>query len=287
MKWQAKVVLILLCAVATIGRAQTSTEDRGLAQETQVRGYWVDPSAGLMWAAKDNGKRMKPQDSHSEDLAAPAGLLAHLKMQADEAHKAGDIDQEINYRQQFSQKAWETFAVHPTSVDNYKIYNIIDFNDLPLGLLLEGTHHWPEAEAMFRHNEAELAKNRAAGNDIKAENQLLLAYLLATEGKIGDAKSICSYWKRRIKHIAPRPDTGHWYGIPVAPISDRPEVEIAKWDLACGKPQEAFALLTAQIAAHPHMLASFTVLRNYYYAQGDFQKARKAESDGTTALTGR
>lgn len=26
------------------------------AQDTQVRGYWVDPSTGLMWAAKDNGK---------------------------------------------------------------------------------------------------------------------------------------------------------------------------------------------------------------------------------------
>jgi hypothetical protein len=26
------------------------------AQETQVRGYWVDPATGLMWAGKDNGK---------------------------------------------------------------------------------------------------------------------------------------------------------------------------------------------------------------------------------------
>jgi hypothetical protein len=26
------------------------------AQETQTRGYWVDPATGLMWAAKDNGK---------------------------------------------------------------------------------------------------------------------------------------------------------------------------------------------------------------------------------------
>ncbi len=24
--------------------------------ETQMRGYWVDPSTGLIWAAKDNGK---------------------------------------------------------------------------------------------------------------------------------------------------------------------------------------------------------------------------------------
>lgn len=56
MKWQAKVVLVLLYTVARIASAQSSTEDRGLAQETQVRGYWVDPSTGLMWAGKDNGK---------------------------------------------------------------------------------------------------------------------------------------------------------------------------------------------------------------------------------------
>jgi len=36
--------------------AQISTENRGIAQETQIRGYWVDPSTGLMWAGKDNGK---------------------------------------------------------------------------------------------------------------------------------------------------------------------------------------------------------------------------------------
>jgi len=48
-------VLILLSAVATLGGAQSSTENRGLAQETQVRGYWTDPATGLMWAGKDNG----------------------------------------------------------------------------------------------------------------------------------------------------------------------------------------------------------------------------------------
>jgi hypothetical protein len=28
-----------------------------VAQETQARGYWVDPSNGLMWAARDSGRR--------------------------------------------------------------------------------------------------------------------------------------------------------------------------------------------------------------------------------------
>ncbi len=58
MRWQAKVVLVLLSIAATIARPQFSTATPTLAQETQARGYWVDPSTGLMWAAKDNGKRV-------------------------------------------------------------------------------------------------------------------------------------------------------------------------------------------------------------------------------------
>lgn len=56
MKWQANVVLILLFIVTTIASSQTSTEAREQAHETQVRGYWIDPSTQLMWAGKDNGK---------------------------------------------------------------------------------------------------------------------------------------------------------------------------------------------------------------------------------------
>jgi hypothetical protein len=56
MKWQVMIGLILLSTVAAITGAQTSTKDPGMAQENQVHGYWVDPSTGLMWAGKDNGK---------------------------------------------------------------------------------------------------------------------------------------------------------------------------------------------------------------------------------------
>jgi hypothetical protein len=56
MKRQAKAVLILVSILAMTARAQSSTHDSGLAQETEVQGYWVDPSTGLMWAGKDNGK---------------------------------------------------------------------------------------------------------------------------------------------------------------------------------------------------------------------------------------
>jgi len=30
--------------------------DEKLARETQARGFWIDPSTGLMWAGKDNGR---------------------------------------------------------------------------------------------------------------------------------------------------------------------------------------------------------------------------------------
>jgi hypothetical protein len=57
-------------------------------------------------------------------------------------------------------------------------------------------------------------------------------------------------------------------------------------NLACGDSGEGLRLIEEQISVHPRTLVSFTVLRDYYYAQGDFQKARKAESDGTLAITG-
>ena len=56
MKLQATLLLISLCSVVVIAGAQASTQDQGQAQETGVRGYWVDPSTGLMWVGKDNAK---------------------------------------------------------------------------------------------------------------------------------------------------------------------------------------------------------------------------------------
>jgi Protein of unknown function (DUF1566) len=45
----------LLCPIAG---AQHSNWDPLLAQKTQTQGYWIDPSNGLMWAARDSEKRM-------------------------------------------------------------------------------------------------------------------------------------------------------------------------------------------------------------------------------------
>lgn len=55
MKWQAKVVLILLSVATVAANAQLPSNDP-TGRNTQARGYWVDPSTGLTWAGKDNGK---------------------------------------------------------------------------------------------------------------------------------------------------------------------------------------------------------------------------------------
>lgn len=54
MKWQAKMGSFLLLIIAILAGAQSSAGK--IARETQARGYWIDPSTGLMWAAKDSGK---------------------------------------------------------------------------------------------------------------------------------------------------------------------------------------------------------------------------------------
>jgi hypothetical protein len=56
MNLRTKLVLIILSTVVPIAVAQSSADDPTSPQGTQTRGYWVDPSTKLMWAAKDNGK---------------------------------------------------------------------------------------------------------------------------------------------------------------------------------------------------------------------------------------
>jgi len=50
----------LLWAFSTPVQSQSATSQSsrgsgGSTQDTQTRGYWIDPSTGLMWAGKDNG----------------------------------------------------------------------------------------------------------------------------------------------------------------------------------------------------------------------------------------
>jgi len=52
---QALAILLIAC---TFAGAQTDQENDRRIQQTQSRGYWIDPSTGLMWAAKDNGQNI-------------------------------------------------------------------------------------------------------------------------------------------------------------------------------------------------------------------------------------
>ncbi len=58
MNCRAKAVLILLFTVGMVACAQSPKGQQSPAQQTQARGYWVDPSTGLMWTAKDNGQNI-------------------------------------------------------------------------------------------------------------------------------------------------------------------------------------------------------------------------------------
>jgi hypothetical protein len=46
-------------------REAQAQEEQRLVQKTQARGYWSDPSTGLMWAGKDNGKAVTWQKAAS------------------------------------------------------------------------------------------------------------------------------------------------------------------------------------------------------------------------------
>lgn len=49
------LALTVLLLFASFAVAQSKQAELELANNTQAVGYWLDPSTGLMWAAKDNG----------------------------------------------------------------------------------------------------------------------------------------------------------------------------------------------------------------------------------------
>jgi Protein of unknown function (DUF1566) len=55
-RWQTIAALMITVATAMTVAAQSPKEDPTTTQQTQARGFWIDPSTALMWAAKDNGK---------------------------------------------------------------------------------------------------------------------------------------------------------------------------------------------------------------------------------------
>jgi hypothetical protein len=217
------------------------------------------------------------QESRSHAQSSDRDALKRLQILADQAHNADRFDEEISFRQRLSERLWADYARDPKQMNKYDLYNFTFFNDIPLALLLEGTHHWTQAEQVFRKNQAELSQMQIAGNDIKSENQLLLAYLLFNEGKQREANNICRHWKNKVRHLTDEnlPDQ----------IVDTKDTETAAWDLACGYPQDGLSIIEQQKAAHPYMLRSYDVLRDYYEARGDFERAHREEEDWNAVNT--
>lgn len=63
MKYQAKVATLLLLVSAFMASAQSAPEGESRPLEAQAHGVWTDPSTGLMWAGKDNGKDVSWKDA--------------------------------------------------------------------------------------------------------------------------------------------------------------------------------------------------------------------------------
>jgi hypothetical protein len=53
------IALIFGFSLVTLNSQAPPTGSSYDSAETQVRGHWTDPSTGLMWAGKDNGKDLK------------------------------------------------------------------------------------------------------------------------------------------------------------------------------------------------------------------------------------
>ena len=73
------LVVIMIVIARTPASAQFSTTAPGMAQETLARGYWTDPSTGLMRAARNKrASRASAQDSCQQrggGVSAAGGLL--------------------------------------------------------------------------------------------------------------------------------------------------------------------------------------------------------------------
>jgi hypothetical protein len=56
-----RLIILTTAALLTLpfGAAVMCAQSPSLAQETQARGYWIDPATNLMWAGKDNGENLK------------------------------------------------------------------------------------------------------------------------------------------------------------------------------------------------------------------------------------
>jgi hypothetical protein len=104
MNRQAKIVLILLAVVTMIAGAQSPREDQS---STRARDYWIDPTTGLMWMAKDSGKAVTwhKATSYCRNLRLagyPDWRLATLDELASLVDKSAPVPQRIGNSETFN-----------------------------------------------------------------------------------------------------------------------------------------------------------------------------------------
>jgi len=70
MKCRTKIAVLLLSVSALMASAQSAPEKGKGVEGSQEHGYWIDPSTGLTWARKDNGKDVswKKAKNYCRDL---------------------------------------------------------------------------------------------------------------------------------------------------------------------------------------------------------------------------
>jgi hypothetical protein len=96
----------------------------GSSQDTQLRGYWVDPSTGLMWAGKDNGRDVnwKKAVTYCHDMR----LAGYFDWRLSTIDELQGIYDDSGYAAPSPAKGVEwSLAGKPKG-----------------GLLLTGNHHW-------------------------------------------------------------------------------------------------------------------------------------------------
>jgi tetratricopeptide (TPR) repeat protein len=191
------------------------------------------------------------------------------------AQRAGRTEDEIKCREQLSEIARRYFALYPNNFDAFYCRISIVMNDGPLALRLEGIHRWAEAEEVYRRNLSMIAVDPLFEKEVKFDHELGLARTLAGKGNNNEARRICSELKWPAKFIAGLDSAYYGY-------ASRP-VEVAKWDLSCGREQEGLSLLQKESAEHPWIYAGYIALRDYYYAQGKIQSALKADEENSKA----
>jgi hypothetical protein len=270
---------------ALYGSSRTCDQDadagcraRCLSQVIAARPDFYDARIELALALetpKDESPAISELKRILDENAPPVAHLQALKYLTFIAERAGDTRGEVQYREQLSEIVRSYFALYPKKFDAFYSRTSIVPNDQLLAMHLEGMGRWNAAEEIYRRNLTMISVDPIFEKETKLDNELGLARALSAQGKSKEAEQICSAWKLSASFIAGPSSTFDGEG--------SRHVEIAKWDLSCGKEQEGLALLAKEAAARPWMFSVYTALQDYYYAHGDAQNARKADEERSKA----